>query len=312
MAPDKPEPRRGLLGKLLRLFAFAVVLGVAGLVLLLHRAHADVKRALRTLGQNMIVFYGEDEPARPPRTLYLNGVSIKFVAGSTPHAVDKVLDFYEARCQARDGRFEELAELADAAVKIPTASGKLLDSTIRDEGDGKGFVACLDMGPDPVSVEELAARTQEFARTGDLGKIGRFRYIYAERGVKRTRFVAVWSEGEMNVLGMFPATGDAPGADPRTLPRPPRGERKLTSWEEGFPQRLYVYETPTSPAELDHFYRATLPGGGWKLLEKPPQASGLPEGSATLVAERGGKEMAVIVLAPGDDGKTIASFLIAR
>ena len=69
------------------------------------------------------------------------------------------------------------------------------------------------------------------------------------------------------LLGMFPAKGDAPGADPPTLPRPPRSERRLSSWEDGFPQRLYVYESPSSVDELERFYRAALPGGGWHFLE---------------------------------------------
>lgn len=305
--------KRPLVGKLIRLTAFLLVVGVASFAFLAYQTVANARRALSSFGETLITFYGEDAPPGPARALVVNGQALSFVTGTTDKSVDQVLDFYQARCRSRDGRFsDQLGELQRAGAVFPDVDDGLLDGTMRDDNGQKGFVACFDMGPEAVPVAELTRRISEFAESGDVSRIGRFRYMFVEKGQQKTRFFAMWVDGELNIKQMFPEKGDAPGDDPAAVPRPPEAKRLLSSFEDGFPQRFYVYEgSNLDPAGLESYYRDRLPGEGWTLLEGE-RAARAPDGTPTLVAERGPAEMAVLTFTKDEAGRGMTTVLIAR
>ena len=89
---------------------------------------------------------------------------------------------------------------------------------VHREWSNRGYVACIERGGDG-GLAGLATDLRDVAQTGDIAKLGTFRYVSVDRGpgATKTHVLRQWTEGEFNLSKLFPATGDVPGS------RSPRG-----------------------------------------------------------------------------------------
>lgn len=278
-----------------------------------HRAEAQMSAELVELGEHMMV-YADARRQDAPRDLVLNGQIIRFSSGTTPHSADEVLDYYEARCAEVDGQLQQ--QMQDLADAHPEAAGEMPDrpSMRRDDGE-RGYVTCLDMGPDEVSVTELVDRLGRYGETGDVYELGEIRYVFAEEaeidGQTQTHFVAMWSQGSFNVNRMFPEDGDVPGDDVPGLARPDDSRRVLSGFERGVPHTLTVYETRMDETELATFYRSSLRDAGFELVSQPDQVLD-PASPRMFVAEQGERMVTVVFQDNPATGATSAAVFDVR
>jgi hypothetical protein len=284
---------------------FVVVLVGGGVY---HQARAQIAESFFGLGEQMMR-YADARRQDAPRDLVLNGQTLRFSSGTANRSVTEVLDTFEARCGAVDGALED--QVAQLRADHPEVdAGELEESPVlREQHGGEGFVACLDLGAEPVSAQELAERVARFGQTGDVAAIGDMRYVFAEEyaieGRTRTHFVAMWTNGAFDLDRMFPAEGDAPGVDLEDVARPPRARRTLSGFERGQPYTMTVYASRESEAALESHFRRTLPARGWTLVE-PERAPG-PDAPRMLMAERGRRMLTVILSPDPEQGGTHAA-----
>lgn len=305
------------LPRILRVMAVIAIAGAIAGYAVVRRARADVQEVMLGIGAQMMHF-NDSVNHDAPRPLYINGQQLMLATASTNKPVDDVLDYYEARCRSRDGDFN--ADIDRAArtqhQHITPDTDAALDTTLRDDRAGKGFVACLDTGHDHLSVEEMLDRIRNFTRTGDIAEVGNLRYAYVDATGQRTHIVTFWTERHLNVRNMFPATGDAPGRDIIDVPRPPASRRMLSAWEDGYPQSIALYtDSSSNEAGLRRFYQQSLPHLGWTILD-PTRARSLrnhPDADAAhvLAAERGDQGI-FLVLGQDDHGRGTAVAFTTR
>lgn len=250
-----------------RLFVFvSCVAAVAGF-LLYRKARADFSEQLMRVGDGLMRYAGARHEDGT-RVLELNGQHMFFRTANTENSLDDVLDYFERKCTEHDGQIEqyvqELERLQHQAVSKDTSA---VDTTLRKQTAEKGFVACLDMGPSKVEMNEFSERLQQFNLTGDLSSLGGLRYAYASQHGKRVQIVAFWTQGTFNVYQMFPTRGDAEGIDFPGVPRPAGSKRILSSSENGHEQLVVMYQGgPVSFDAREHFYNEELVKHGWSPL----------------------------------------------
>ena len=239
--------------KVLRLTAFlAVVFG--GLAFYgLRRARADATRVLMGIGAQMMR-YANTVTQDDPRALVLNGQPLSFTSGTTHDSVSALLDEYGRRCAQR---------------------GVLGERGTLRQGDGvRGFVACFDAGHE-VGPEEALERVRAFLTHKDLSEVGRFRYVYAERGIELTRFITFFADGPVMLDRLLPPEGDAPGRDVSGLERPPGTRRLLSAFEVGQPYGLVIYGGGSDGVDkVVAWYRERLPKAGWTILSETAAGEG--------------------------------------
>lgn len=271
-------------------------------------AHANASEMLWSLGAQMMRYF----PAQrqdTPRTLFLNGQALKLSVGSTTHSVSQVLDAFEAKCVSRDGRIAETLENKGKlnGKPITKKAARWLDATLREGGQEQGFVACLDMGPHTLGPQELVERLTDFTRTGDVSKVGELRYVFVQKGEKKTVFTTLWTEGEFNVAAMFPSLGDAPGYDDPEVPRPTGSRRILSTWEAGHAQALRMYVHPKQKGlALSQSVSQQFKQLNWKIRPLNPKKNARSSNNQAFVAE---KEEKMIVISTGTtrDGQGFVS-----
>jgi len=190
----------------------------------------------------------------------LNGAELRWSNARTPQTVDQVLDRFERYCREAPSALGQAmldvpATLEDR-VPIPKADPARAGVVRQGRGD-RGMVACFVADPGARGgAAGVTERLEAFGRSGDLSNLGRFRYVFAERGkagpggLGLTRVVTLWSDGPLRIGEMFPATGDAPGTDSAVAPRPADSRRTLCASVDGFPASIRIYETPRTPAEV--------------------------------------------------------------
>ncbi len=289
MSKGRRAPSR--IAALLRLLGFLAAIQVALLALAVRSGRAELNRTLMDLGAQLM---RRAEGQGGARTLFLNGIGLKMVSGSSRSGVSRVLDRFQAGCRQNGGRLAEQIEALLRRGRPGLAQGApgLPDGTLRHQTPEQGFVACLDLGSDDLSPQETLERVNRFLRSGDLSELGGLRYLMAEQSEKGASFVAFWTEGKVDLLGALSTDRDAPGRDPAAVARPPGCVRVLSAWEQDRAPSLTIYRTASlDRAELERFYRRILPEQGWRLLDKP-RATGPVTGRA-LFAERQGRTLVI-------------------
>lgn len=281
----------------------AVAFAVVGL-LALRSVRADVGESAVVVGREMSRLGDLLVQARRVR---LNGESVFVASAMAPGAPSAVLDRAERLCSdATGGLAEELADPAKLGRALPpgTALRGLAIGVLRKESAGEGVVACLAR-QGKGGVAELAARLEDFAASGDLGRVGDLRYVYARAaGEGRTHVVTVWTEGAVRLDRLFPKGGDAPGEDPPGVPRPPGTSRLLAARVDAAPYGVWIFEGPGRAADALAFYDAELARGGWSASRTVPG-----EDARARAFSRGGLD--VLLLADDEDGGRVAVSMVA-
>jgi len=293
-ADRRPSRRRraprALLLACLRLGAFVVFVTVSVAALVLRSARADMGEALWAVGSGVLAFPGE--PGEEVRRLQLNGVRLSFRTRTVDASLEDVLAHYETAC--------------GAAIATQTARN----------GEA-GYVACLDMGPAPISLSEIVSRFARFAQTGDLREVGAPRYVLARRVVdgaaSKVFLFTLWADAQFKLYRMLPrSAADAAGTDLDGVPRPPGSRRILSAQEERQPSGIFLYRVPaTSPTELESFYRTELRNGGWRIIERKHGESVRVDGIHMLSGEKESR-VVTVVLRARDPKETLLTILASE
>lgn len=252
-------------------FAFGVLAGAAS-----RSVYADVREMGLGVGHQLAKL--EDLTGGAYR-IRVNGADLHRASAHTAQSTSEVLDRYEAVCRESPGA------VGRAMNDIPSALADRIDlkagspqrsSVVRSESDGRGMVVCFvdDPNDEPAPFTE---RMRALADTGDLSKLGHFRYVFAEpsKGPHGgTHVITFWSDGELNLKKMFPATGDAPGTDSVLVPRPAGSRRTLAASVEGYPASVRIYESLATRESIERMYDETLRANGFTKVAAPDARGG--------------------------------------
>ncbi len=231
------------------------------------------------------------------RTIVLNGARVRVATGRSQESLHALLDRAESECRERSAGLHARANrIAD---RVHQALPPLADGILRSENEREGLVACLELGTDETSFEDLAVRLTEFAEEGDLQALGGVRMVRAEARGDKAFFVSTWNEGRTPLWQMFPETGDAPGIEFADVPRPSGARRVLSTWQEQGAPALNVYESTESAQPLMQRYLSALSQLGWQGGDAESVRNG---GNHQLMLTRNGHQL--VLTAESQDGKT--------
>ena len=231
-------------------------------------AYARAGEALLDFGQEFSALTAS-RLASQTRILTMNNLQLRLVTASTSIDVHEAMNRLHGFCSGKGGAFLPESVAKRLAVAASGDQAGILDGVYSYEAKNAGVVACIDTGGQ-LPLDDLTARLSRFAKSGDLSSLGQLRYALFHRSGKSTSVLALWTEGTASVFDMFPATGDAPGTDPRDFPRPMGVRRLLSAAERGQPYAVTVYETEgQSPEQLREWYRTALLARKWSLIRTP-------------------------------------------
>ncbi|MFO0649870.1 MAG: hypothetical protein U0326_26865 [Polyangiales bacterium] len=311
------RPRFTRLPHATRLAAFVVVgLGITS-VAAVRQARAQMHEGMRHLARQLMP-YAEQGVIEAPRRVEVNGESLYLAMGTTRDSVTAALDYYESWCDRRSGHVTESIAQADSSAfgQLWTAGGRLGPrlEMVREGDETEGYVICVDVGDQRLTSRDLAGRLKAVVDTGDLSRWGNLRYAYVQRASTGTRILTVATEGAFNLLRMFPAEGDAPGADPQGLARYPGMRRVLSAREDGQGNSLGMYTARAPIGDVRAWYRGEMGRHGWTLSEVPASvrlpASVASQRDRSLTFSRGNDGTMVLVFDHAD-GVTSMMSLVA-
>ncbi len=280
-------------------------------------ARAQVNEGLRHLARQLMP-YVEQGVMEAPRRVVLNGESLYLSMGTTRDSVEAVLDYYESRCARSSGHLSDSLLALDHAsfnrLWAPGARRAASIETVRFGDTTGGYVACLDVGETQLTPQEILRRAEAMIASGDLSRYGELRYAYVTRGTTGTRILTVATQGQFNILRLFPTEGDAPGTDIPGLARYPSMRRVISAYEDGVPNKLGVYTVRAPAAQVRSWYRDQMAHRGWTILDLPRDRRLPSEIEARrdgMVAFEKGNETMFLVF-DHSDGVTSMMSLVAR
>lgn len=284
------------LPNLLRLTAFVVFVLLVSSAIAARALANNLREGLLSLGHQMML-YADGRTLGKRRQLFLNGTALEFAVGSTTDTIAQVMDVYERRCTERGGVFPAPQAPRDGRqVPKPTARPALKPTALRFASEHHGFIACLDVGNAVMTPTEIARRARAALDTGDVSRIGLFRYLYAVRDPEgRTLLVAFWSDTELNVKRMFLETGDVPGQDVPDVPRAPGLLRILSTAEAGLPYGITAYSGSTAREQVERYFATEMVKKGWKLLPLSASTQAKSQGRSFLPYQRGMASVSLLI-----------------
>lgn len=269
------------------------VLGISTLMLTLvvgfsiRRADAQLKETILGFGRQLAGIQAFSSPAAP-RSLYVNGLEIKTVTVATKLGVKDALDRFQGLCHS-PGQVDLPKEVTHKLQGTETGSTLNQAGVVRRETNIDGYLGCVDLG-EKLTGAGLVSRLLELGKTQNLRSLGQLRYAMVQRTADTTTLKVLWTEGDMKFNELFPKTGDAPGRDLPSLPRPPDSQRILSTEVVGLPFGIASYrvEGKTRATVLES-YRTLLSNQGWKLGNMR---------NRVFQAERAGRRVLVSVTEP--------------
>ena len=257
----KPAPKRFSRVKgAVRAAAFlGTTLTVVSLLSARH-AQAEMARAGMRLGSDLMPLVHERGDAS---TVSLNGQKIMMTYHGAETPVSEVLDKAEEACRAggvKAPHVETAPPKGDPLLKIADFG------VMRTGDDRAGLVLCFAKGS--MTKESLTEQLQELEKTGDLGSLGKMRYVYARRENNQTAVLAAITEDSFDLKAMDPSReGDAPNTDDGGLPRPRNSVRFLQAQIDGTPYAVRGYRTRASEAEAHADVDKGMAERGFKSVE---------------------------------------------
>jgi hypothetical protein len=243
--------------------------------------------------------------------LSLNGQPISVSSGFSKHGAAFVLRQFELECKEHaDGMPEQFARLQgfldQESPDAPTGTGGY--GTVREVRGDRGYVMCFAQGKELSRLEKVS-RLKAAIASGDLGKIGDVRYVFARDAASGdgSEIFASWTAGEFSLARMFPKTGDAPGQDVPEAPRPEGSRRVFTGFAQEAPFGIVVYEKQGAAREdTVRGIDTELAGHGWRQTPFAPQI-----GQFAHAFERGNWDL-VVSVTPADKGKEGISYVYSQ
>lgn len=289
-------------------FAATVVALVGGVQL--HRAQSQMGEQLVGVGQALMQ-YADADHQDGARTVQMNGAQVHFSSGMTHDPVHTVLEHFTSVCEAHDGGTVE--RFTSLPSHVGHRSGSALDPIFRYETGEGGVVACLDMGEDDLSLDDLNTRVGRFNESHDLHDVGDIRYVFAESTDDGTHFVTFWTDGTFRLDRVMPRDGhDAAGTDLENVPRPPGAFRTMSAAEDGNPDAAVQYMgSSMTEWELEAYYQQSLTEAGWTVMNVPESAQ--PRGQRLVEATRDDEnQMVFVALDTAPDGRGTATIALTR
>jgi hypothetical protein len=247
----------------------------------LRQAQAQLGESLLAFGDQILQWEGA-RPHSGVRTMHVNGARFRMLSMSFDETITETLDRFETDCERDGGLLSDL---------------DLSPTKFREDASDEGVLACLDT-KGRRTVEELMARLERFTETGDLNDVGSFRYVVARRSKDATTALVLWTEGAVPLKDMFPQQGDAPGVDPKDMPRMPGTRRLLSAAESDQPYSATLYRSPPDVDALT-WYAGSLQESGWTILKtKRPDTFFASRGDQTVLVrwEAKGRTIGILQL----------------
>jgi hypothetical protein len=249
--------------KVARLGTYLLFVSLILCAVALRIAYAHAKRVALDTGHELVRLTG-DANLSGVYKLRINGEEVRITNATTTMAPKNVLDRFQKSCEEHaDGMATEFASLRSALMTPPRTEGGPGVGLLREDQNEEGVVVCFATGGD-TNAASVYGRVAEFAKSGDLAKIGHVRYVMAKKGSGGgAHVVALWTEGSLDVKKMFPDDGDAPGTDVPNVMRPPSARRVLTAYAEGTPYAIRTYESSMKGDAILAAYDSVMPKTGW-------------------------------------------------
>ncbi len=295
---------RGRVFRLVRVATYLSFVGFASSLWLLRAADAHIEESMRRFGDD-VVRQLDTGYLSSPQPIVVNGQTMFLSSLDVHQPLATTLRHLQDQCK------KWVAPALSGVGKLPaTVAGLEVAPQLRDPvawavsredapDEATGQVACIAPSEQHTEVTEVLGRIARFAETGDLGEVGSARYFLARRVTEgRTHVLSIWTEGSFDMLGMFPAEGDAPGSDSDLAPRPPTARRVFSAVVPGRPYAARVYASRASRQQVLEHYDATLSAQGW---QEQPMAEGDELRVLTRAFSRGGK--LVFVILDGSDAQ---------
>ena len=297
MTQSKLRRAFGLYLRVVRLSTFCAVVGGALTLLVARSVYGSVTESMLELNRAWSRRAGAiDQQSYRVR---LNGQAMMISSHMTDDGVHAVLDAADAACRTRSGGLEkDVARLPQVALAKLTG---FVFGVVRREWSNRGYVACIER-PGDRGLAGLASDLGEVARTGDLAKLGTFRYVSVDRapGATRTHVLRQWTEGSFDLGAVFPPEGDVPGSDLPEVARPDGARRVLDASVEGSRFGVRVYDSAETPAAVLARYDRDLAAKGWKRIDLSAK-----EAATTRVFDQGGADV-FITATPSGGRSTVA------
>ncbi|HYQ30316.1 MAG TPA: hypothetical protein VER04_23965, partial [Polyangiaceae bacterium] len=261
---------------ILRVQAYLTTVAVVLLGAKLGMAYRTTEQTFRDVGGKIAQYLSAR--ADGAESVSLNGETFAFATMTSEESVEQVLSATEQACVANSGNIgRELSPIIEQARQADARLGLIdaekLTTLRRDSQTGKesGDVTCLTRTPgpheNPVGTAFLE-RLERFVDNFELGELGEAHYLHAGRepGSDKTTIIYVRSLGRLKLSNLFPeGGGDAPGRDPRDVPRPPGSVRTLSANIDRTSDGFFSYESPDSAPTVLAFYDRQL-GASWEKI----------------------------------------------
>jgi hypothetical protein len=252
--------------KVARLSTFCSAVAVVVAALVARSVHAAAAESIYELDRQFARQAGAMD--RQSYRVRLNGQSMMISSHMVDASVHDVLQAADDECRAHSGNLQgDLAKLPGAAMARLTS---WVFGVARQEWADQGYVACIQRDGD-TGVAGLGAGLRAFVATGDIARLGTFRYVVVDRaaGTTKTHVLRQWTEGSFELTKMFPAQGDVPGSDLKEAPRPEGSRRVLDASVDGSTFGVRVYDAPEAPAAVLARYEQQLVAQGWTSVVLP-------------------------------------------
>jgi hypothetical protein len=266
MTPSKLQRAFRFYARVLRLSTFGAVVGGALTLLLARTVYGSVAQGVFEANREWSRRAGALD--RQSYRVQFNGQGMMISSHMTDESVRAVLEAADAQCRGKSGGLgKDIARLPQVAFAKLTS---FVFGVVHQEWDNRGYVACFERDGDR-GLAGLASDLGEVARTGDVGKLGTFRYVSVDRGpgATKTHVLRQWTEGKFDLKTAFPAEGDVPGSDLPTIGRPDGARRVLDASVEGSSFGVRVYDSPETGDAVLARYDRDLVAKGWRKVELP-------------------------------------------
>lgn len=287
------------------------VLGVGSLLAYVSyvRAKDKAEHVLGELGIGLLSGLGSLEAG--VEEVEINGQRFVFGAATSTDDPEALVDEFRAHCEDASGSLAKdlaplVAEAKRKGAKIPSdVPVSAWTSFLEYTDDRHAAQSGCFVRPGDSEEGSMLKRLERFATTGQLGTLGGFRYLRADRREDSdyTRVLAISSDGAFDLDAMLPESGDAHGTDPTIAPRPPKAVRILSARIVDSGQGAYLYESDAPKAELLKFYEGTLSAKNLAAVELPHEQEPSLKDSRVYASDNGA--VLVSVHDDEDDKRTV-------
>jgi hypothetical protein len=283
--------------KVLRLSTFCAIASVFLAVLVARSVYGSTTASLSELNQKWTRRAGAVD--KQQYRILLNGQAMMISSHMADQSIHEVLEAANEECRAHTGGLDgDFAKLPGVAL---TKLTNIVFGVERKEWVDHGYVACFERDGNR-GIAGLANDLRELVKSGDVSKLGTFRYVQVDRaqGATKTHVLRQWTEGEFSLTKMFPVEGDVPGTDLVEVPRPDGARRILEAGMEGSPFGVRMYDAPGAPDVILGGYQRDLAAKGWAVMP-------LPEKDALKMRVFSKGDATLFITASPEAGRTVVS-----